>query len=470
MGNPLYSYNEQVVSQIAGIDPSILYGAVAPITRATNLTAVLGDSRVAQIFSSQTITAGCQVPTNFSGYNHFSWGNARAGQRLKVVYAGGLSGDRSDQMLARLNAACSPTLRAGHLYIQIGVNDISQSAAGYTTVNTIGPNQNTVVSASNVALVCFQNIQYAVQTFLAHGGQVVTICLEPGGEGFSTTQIGNTIDLNQYLREYAEQTQNILLFDTWSAMHDPALSSTSTIRFKANYAQESSGSGVHQGNLGGYAVGALFANFLTANFPSVPYLPTDVNELPTISVRNQLANPMFVTTSGGTASTGVSGTVPGNWTVDRSGGSGTQTAVVSSGTPADGSPGKECIIACTFGAAGDLIRLRQDVVSNANWSVGDIVEGVAQCVIDAGGALAGIWMDMQQNDGTTTFDSRDLIPFNNSPIGTDGCTVWLRTPPFYINGKSGSPFLTMRLYAQGSAASTATVRWRSVQIRKRFAL
>lgn len=434
------------------------------LRRPIGLTAVLGDSRVAQIFTSPSNTY------SLSGYNHFTWGNARAGKRLRIAYAGGVSGDRTDQMLARLVAATASG--AGHLYIQALVNDISQSAAGYTTANTIGPNQGVAVNASNVVAVGVSNIIYAANHFLRAGGQKVTICLECGTEAFSQTQIGNVIDANQYLREFAEVTPGVVLFDVWSEMHDPAASSTTTIWFKSGYAQEASGSGVHQSNLGGYMVGKAFANHITANFPPVPYLPSDVQELPTLSLRNQLANPLFVTTSGGTGSGagGITGTVPGSWAVDRTGGGGTQTAVVSTGTPADGSPGNECILACTFGGAGDLIRLRQDA-QNANWNVGDIVEGVAVCVVDAGAtSLAGVFMDMQQNDGNLTTDLRDLLPLNNAAIGTDGCTLYLKTPPFLITGKSGSPFLTMRLYAQGSGAGNATVRWRQVQIRKRSSL
>jgi lysophospholipase L1-like esterase len=256
--------------------------------RPLGLTAVLGDSRVAQIFTSQTVGTGGQVPATVGGYNHFNWGNARSGHRLKIAYNGGLSGDRSDQMLARLLNCYTSVTGCGHLYIHVGVNDIAQSAGGYTTANVIGPNQATVVSAANVAAVCFANIQYAAQQFLAHGGRIVTVVLEPGAENYTATQIGNAIDLNQRLREFAEVNQQVVLFDLWKEMHDPSLSSASTIRFKAGYAQEASGSGTHQSNLGGYKVGIPFNTFITANFPPVVVLPGDINEIPSTSLTNQL--------------------------------------------------------------------------------------------------------------------------------------------------------------------------------------
>jgi lysophospholipase L1-like esterase len=435
-------------------------------------TAILSDSRGAQIFTSQTISAGSLVPTSLSGYNHFNWGNARSGHRLKLVYNGGVSGDRADQMIARLPNVVNSG--AGHMWLKVGVNDVSQAGAGYTTVITPNwpssypalPNQGVAVSTANVASVCFSFIQYAVQQFFARGGKIVTLELERGGEGFSTAQIAANHDLNALARELAETVPNVNLYDDWKNTHDPAASTTTTIRFKAGYMQEAGGSGVHEGNLGGYMDGIPFETYLRATFPDVPYLPADVNEIPTISTRNLLLNPLFVTATGGTANAGASGTVPGSWIATRSGGSGTQSVVVSTGTPADGSPGLETIMACTFSAAGDLLRLQQDAtIGNVN--IGDYVEAMAAVKVDAASALAGAYLEAQYFDGTSTSIMRDLFPLNNVAIGVDGFTASFRTPAYLVTAKAGGAFLTMRLYAQGSAAGTGTVRFRTAQIRKR---
>lgn len=428
------------------------------------LVATLGDSRLARVFYSLSNNFG------FSGYTSFTWANARTGHRLKVAYNGGLSGDCSDQMLARVAAAIASG--AGTLLLRIGVNDINNAGVGYTTRNTVGPNQGVAVTLTNVAQICFQNIQWAIQQFLQNGGQKVILYLECGAEVFGTTQIAATINLNQMLRELAEVTRGVILFDAWSLMHNPSASTATTLRFKTGYAAEAVGSGTHESNLGAYVLGKALAPIISANFVDLPFLPTDVNEITSITLNNLLLSPLFMTTSGGTGSgsNGVTGTVPANWTVDRFGGGSTQTVVVSTGTPADGSPGNECILACTFAAAGDTIRIRQDALPG-NWSVGDIVEGVASVVIDAGAtSLAGVQMDLQQYDGTTTNSLTDLKPLDNNPIAFDGCTLYLKTPPFQITTKGGGAYLTMRLYAIGSGAGTATVRWRTVQIRKRFSL
>jgi hypothetical protein len=426
--------------------------------------ASLGDSRPARFYQSLGNNFG------FSGYTAFTCAQARTGHRIKMVYNGGNSGDQSDQMLARVAATIASG--AGTLIIRIGVNDINNAGVGYTTVNTVGPNQGVAVTTANVALICFQNIQWAAQQFIRAGGQKVLIFLECGAEVFGTAQIAAVINLNQRLREFAEAEGRVVLWDAWQLMHDPAASTTSTLRFKSGYAAEAAGSGTHESNKGAYFGGKDLAPILAANWPAVPYLPSDVNEVTAITTNNLLLNPLFMTTSGGTGSgsNGITGTVPGSWTADRTGGGSTQTAVISTGTPSDGSPGTECIMACTFGGAGDIIRIRQDAVI-ANISIGDFLEGVGSVVIDSGAtSLAGVQMDLQYADGTTTWNLTDLKPLDNNAIPTDGVTYFLKTPPYPVTVKGGGAFMSMRLYAIGSGAGTATVRWRTIQARKRFAL
>lgn len=422
-------------------------------------TAVLGDSRPAQIFSDSFFL-------RTSNQAFFNWGNARSNHRLNIVAGLGVSGDRSDQMLARVATAVASG--AGHLFIHIGVNDIAQANAGYTTVNTVGPNQGVAVTLSNVAAICAANIQYAIQRFIGAGGRVVTLVLEPGAENFNASQIGATIDLNQRSKETAETYQGVFLFDLWKELHDPTLSSTTTIRFKAGYCQEASGSGVHLGQLGGYKIGIPFSTYINAIFPPVPYLVADVNEIPSISLRNQQTNPLFITATGGTLNTGITGTIPLGWNVARSGGSGTQTATITTGTPADGSPGLETIITPTFAGAGDGFRFWQDA-TYSNVSVGDIIQGTARAQVDAGGtALAAVNLDMQQNDGTITNLIGDFAPLNNVAIGVDGFTIDMKTPKFTITNKAGG-YLTMNFNIFGSAAGAGpAVRIRQMQIKKRF--
>src|SRR5438874_13044914 len=91
-----------------------------------NTVVALGDSRVAQTHADPSFL-------NKTAYNHFSMGNALAGNRALMVMNLGNSGDRTDQVLARLRTAL--TCGAYWMYIHCGVNDIAQN---YPTAGTAG--------------------------------------------------------------------------------------------------------------------------------------------------------------------------------------------------------------------------------------------------------------------------------------------------------------------------------------------
>lgn len=427
------------------------------------------------LFASQSVLAGSLIPGSFSGYNAMAWGNALSGHRLKFVYNGGFSGDRGDQAIARLPALLAT--KPGHMWFKCAVNGIAQAGVGYTTVVQAGwpalwpalPNQGVAVTTANVAAVEFSFVQYAIQRFLRMGGQIVTLELERGAENHSAAQIAADIEFNRLCRDTYEGDSRVNIVDDWADSHDPAASTTTTIRMKSGYMQESIGSGVHEGNKGGYYLGIKRSAYIKANWAAAPsFLPSDVTEIPSISLRNLLLNPLMIST-GGTNGAGSTGTPPGSWTTLRSGGSGTQSVAVSTQPTTNGAPGNECVLACTMSAAGDLIRFAQDATIG-NVSAGDIIEAVGAAVIDAGVAIAGVYLEMQYNDGATTFIMRDMIPLNNLAIGTEGYYITFRTPAYQIQSKAGGAFLTYRLIVQAAGANAPTVRAQQCQLVKRNSL
>jgi hypothetical protein len=427
---------------------------------------------MAQMYSSQTVTAGALVPTTVSGYNTWTFANARSGHRLKFIYNGGVSGERGDQMIARLPTLLA--LKPGHMILECFVNAPGPAVAGYTTVVQSGwpsrwpalPNQGVAVTLANVAAVEFSFAQYAIDRFFRMGGQVVSLNLDRCAENYTAAQIATGIEYNRLCRDAYEGDARVNLIDDWAASHDPTASTTTTIRMKSGYMQESVGSGTHDSNKGAYYLSVARAAYIQANWPAVSFLPSDVTEIPSISLRNLLANPLFVTT-GGTNGAGSTGTPPGSWTALRSGGSGTQSVAASvNAAPANGAPGSECVLACTMSAAGDLIRLQQDpAIGNIN--IGDIIEGVGAAVIDAGVAIAGCYIELQYNDGTTTFILRDLIPLNNIALGTEGYYVTFRTPAYQIQTKGAGAFISYRFIVQASGANAPTIRAQQCQVVKR---
>lgn len=423
-------------------------------------TVLFGDSRPAQSNSA---------PFRQSARSFIHNGNYRSGSRLTVVSNQGNSGDRIDQCLARLPAAIASG--AGHMIFWDGVNDLAQALAGYTTVNTIGPWQNTPVTLANVHTVYADILKYIIQQFIGSGGRLFTMMMEPGAENLTAAQVVAWINLVQQQKEIADAYHSVDVFDIAKYLHDTAASGASSIRFKVGYAQEALGSGVHLEQLGAHVLGIPMEAYIRARFGESPFLPSSPAESRTASSQwNVLLNPLMIGTAGTAGAGWTAGQVPTGWTGNRSsGGSGTQTATAVIQAAADGSPGNEVAITPTWGAAGDGIRLQQAANPIGDIVVGEYIQGMCRVTVDAGGAvpLAGFHVDLQYNDGTTTFFAGGNVPLVNTALPTDGFTMDIRTPTIPATARTGGfCVLNFNLYGSG-AGQGPVVRIKQAMLRKR---
>jgi lysophospholipase L1-like esterase len=403
-----------------------------------NTVVALGDSRVAQIHADAP-----SAFRNKTAYNHFSMGNALANNRAILVQNLGVSGDRTDQALARLPAALASG--AQWLYIHVGVNDIAQA---YPTATTSG-------------VTAWLNIKTMIDSAVAIGMRPIVV-LEPGANNFSTAQIGQLIILQQYEREYAETCPGMILFDLPAALYNPAATSTTALAIQGSI------DGTHEGNLGGYLGGAAFSSLLQSIMPTRPHGTRSQTENPTTSLTNLMANGMFTTTTGGVLGGGNSGTVAGSWTGSRTN---TSTGAYSVGTASDGSGLTEQVMACTFAAAGDEVNIHQDAAIG-NWSPGDIVQASAEVSVDSGSSnLAGVYLYVQANgsgNGTSAQTAMDGYCVGLGAGPTTAYKTYLLTEKLVIPNFSTKTWLTCHVKAVAAGAGSATVRVRRVQLRKRF--
>jgi lysophospholipase L1-like esterase len=414
---------------------------VSKLLRPQNLTVYLGDSRKAQMHLDS-------FQLNISNANHGSWGNCLSGWRWVKGWNYGVSGDRSDQVLARLDVAIATG--AGNMYLQVGANDIGQN---YPTATTS-------------AITCFNNIKTMADKALLNGMKVI-IDLEAGATAFTAVQIAQTVELNERLRAYAEVTPNIFLLDIPSVVWDPVNTTISAIVFKANYFRDTT----HLAAPGAYAVGKELAKIIQIVSPPLPRSIASMAEVPNAnSLVNLLSNPMFTTTTGGIVQTGITGTMPASWGIQRDSGGGTQTATVSTAAASDGTAGNELTINCTFAAAGDAFRVYQDITL-ANWSPGDILQAQADISADAG-PIAQIYqyLTANGNDGAAiSATTMSMVGISNAQITTEALKHSLITEKMTIPPMTVSKgFATMYLRIFGSAAGSATVRLRKVQVKKRL--
>lgn len=414
-----------------------LYLPGSPALRNPNTVVALGDSRVAQIHGDAP-----GAFRNKTAYNHFSAGNALANNRAVLVQNLGVSGDRMDQVLARLPTALASG--AQWLYIHAGVNDIAQA---YPSATTSG-------------VTAWLNIKTMIDAAVSIGMRPLVV-LEPGATNYSTAQIGQLIILQQYTREYAETCPGMVLFDLPAALYNPASASSTTVTLQG------STDGTHEGNLGGYLGGVAFSSLLQSIMPPRPHgtrSPVDA----TVSLTNLMSNSMFTTTSGGVLGGGNTGTLAGSWTGSRTN---TSSCAYSVGAAADGSGLTEQVMACTFAAAGDEINIHQDATL-ANWSQGDIVQASAEVVVDSGSSnLAGVCLYIQANGSGNGFAAMTAMDGYCTGLGagpTTGYRTFLLTEKLVIPNYATKTWLTCHVKAFASGVGSATVRVRRVQLRKRF--
>jgi lysophospholipase L1-like esterase len=415
-------------------------GVPTNLRRHPNTVVALGDSRAAQIHADG-------IFKNKTGYNHFSVGNALAGNRAILLRNFGVSGDRTDQILTRLKPAIDTG--AYVLYIIAGCNDIAQN---YPTATTSG-------------VTAFANIKLMIDAGVDNG-MLPLVVLEPGANNMTPAMIGQLMILQELLREYAETCPHMVLFDLPAAIYNMAATSTTALALLGTV------DGVHEGSLGGYLGGKAFAQILTAIMPPRPHGFRSAVENTTNSPLNLTVNPMFTGLDTGTVGAGLTGKIATGFVGSRAGGA---TAIASVSAAADGSGLWEQVLQCTFTAAGDEVNVHQDVPTTL-WNNGEILQSHAEVVVDAGSVnLCGAYLYLQAN-GTIGGSSVAITAMDGYVNGTqhgvtttEGFRLNYSTEKLIVPNYDVKSWVTAHVKVVGAGAGTATVRVRRFGVRKRFA-
>ncbi len=446
--------NGRVSGNGAGVALSTLTRrAVLPNRRLPHVVTAIGDSRVAALYidilgSSRTRGAGSAL----------NWANALLGHRMVIGETFGVSGDRTDQMLTRIDAAIATG--AGTLYMLMGVNNLGQSTAGY--VHAVS---GTVVNAANVAAITFADIKAMADKALA-AGMTVVLEIEPGGNILNTAAlVGSWNDLNARIYEYGESTPGLHLHDARPVILQPGYSDTA-LQIRSGYAYD----GLHMAGLGGYRWGKSLAALLDRLIPARGgILIQNRAELVGNGRRQLAANPIFATATGGSLAGGATGTVPAGWTGRRQNASDT----VVFGTRADpGGIGNNVTIDCTFTAAGvgnsNYARLLQDI-NPASWQAGDVVEAVARVqVIGNPTALRGVRLLSQcSTTPTGNQDSMDLLAADGWLGPDEAHELVLKTRPYTIPAFTAQAYLNVQLSVDAAGAGLVSIMVKELGIRRR---
>lgn len=427
---------------IGGANPSSLARiAVLPHRRLPHVVAPLGDSRAAAVY----------VDTAQRGYtanSALNWANAYLGQRMVIGQGFGKSGDRTDQVLARLPAAIAGG--AGLLYILAALNDIAQN---FPTAQSSGA-------------TAFANVRTMIDAGRA-AGMIVVVEAEVGATNLNATQIGQVHEFNAQLFEYAERMPGVHVHDGRMAVMQPG-HADGALQFRDGMSYD----GTHLNGRGASYAGESLATLLAMLIPPRAGVTINSRSALVANGRRQLmVNPVFATATGGTTGTGASGTVPAGFGGVVSGGGATATY----GTQADPDGlGNNVVIDASFTAAGSQVRLFQDVPA-ANYLPGDVVQGVA--VVEVVGnptGLAALMLQFAQSTGAggSVSEGYSLYgPVGAGQIGIDRpARLTMQTRPFVLQPVVGNgPYLQLSLRAVTAGTGGAKFVVRQMALKRRDA-
>lgn len=427
-------------------DPILQTG---PSGRPANWIAPLGDSRAAAVFlDPNALNYGARSPLNAA--------NARSGQRYIIPKTYGISGQRTDQILLRADAAIDSP--CGVLYLQGFLNNVAAlaSAPSFRHAYT-----NTLVTLSNVAQIGFQDTGTIMERARA-AGMLVVVEMEVGAENLTSPQVNAVIEYNARLLDYAQNTPGIYLHDARRVVLKTDFSDT-LIQYKANFAPD----GTHTSPLGADYWGESLSLLLNSIIPQMPsMIPSNRYDLPANNRWQLELNPLFLG-SAGTLSGGATGFAPTSWTLNQQAAG--PTVVGAMTTDASGFGQNLLVDVSNIDAAGRSVRLFQDVTAT-NYQPGDIVQAVAEVAVDgaSGGAgnpdaLAGLWLQLNQDvGGAAGASAMSMLYGDTAEYGIDRPgSFTLATKPVTIQAVKGTnPFLTMSIRAISRAASVPGYRIR----------
>ncbi|TCM57766.1 GDSL-like lipase/acylhydrolase family protein [Rhizobium sp. PP-F2F-G48] len=457
----------RTLTHVLGHDAQGLFGR-APIgkiaaPRSFNIVAALGDSTVQQMHLDSTVR-------NRATYNHFFIGNALSGNRIARAYNFGVSGERTDQTLARLPAALATD--AGVLYISEGVNSIAQ--APYTHAVS-----GLTVSAATVGASAFADTQTKVDAALALGLRVIVVLCH-GATNYTAAQIKQLVIYNAALRRLAELRQNVWLLDAPAILHDPATSPTSLV-FRTGYMRLGEATIVHEATTGAYFVGKAFARILSEVMRLLPRNSVDGSNQ-RVNGQQLMNNPFFNATTGNAGTLGAGGSlaagtsaVPREWLFNRASGDTTTTFTVGVEPNADGN-GNDVVITYNVTTAGGGVRVVQDLAGTSPngdyWVPDTVLQGFSKISVAAGSTgIASVQTSVDMNgtlNGTsTTLTTHALLGDLASGLlpSTEGYAFEHATEQIQVPAYSARAYLSFRaLNLLCGAPGTGTVRLNMPQL------
>lgn len=401
---------ESIESQLAEIAKS---------TSPANTIVLLGDSITNQ-------NSFYQDDSNTEDRGYFDWANAFLGQRFKVIKNAGIGGNRTDQMLARIDVDVI-SLKPAWCMLYGGINDITNDFN---------------------ADVAFANLKAMYQKLLDNNIKVIGATITPSVNINTIARKTEYFKLNKLIRQYALENPNIIVTDFAAAYIDATNTNPVPIT-------NTTVDGVHPSAYGASLMGKILADTLQSIIPFVP-LFTNSNNDP--DVKNP--NAMMIGT-GGTLGTGVTGSIAGNW-LTSIGGSGVGTMVGSKVARADGMPGEWQQLVLSGGDANTTLNLYH--VASTGFSVGEKYIGQSEIELDSDCAnIKSIVVILEARNGSTVLKTVNALSHTSSyaNLSYNPRKITIKSNPFIVP----ATITSLRIYV-AITMTAGTVRIGRSELRK----
>lgn len=406
-----------------------------------------------------------------NGQSGLNWGCALLGGRLWMPVGVTNAWVSGAPDLINYCLATTGTTSADAITSQIGPAALLK--AGWWSVQT-GTNDLTLLAGDSAITIC-NRIRTICRTALAAAAKVALWTIVPRNDAQWTANnavivaAGSTIakqklkqmEVNTWIRRYAQETPGIVLIDPYNELVDPA---SATGDWLSAYTID----GTHWNYAGGFVGGQVFANAMTSFLK--PDLQSSIGQLDVYDATNNVAGDFAVTKglqgSGAASGTGMTGTWPTGWTVDMQAGTATcvgavqaRTDTVSPGLLANG---RELSLAVSTAGAASQLRVYQ-ATTGAVIPAGIPFYCEAQVSVSANtAAWAGPSLQMFFNSGSPASNCAGMFSDGTTlPVGATFDAV-IRTPLMRSNVAAGGLMFTQMNLVNASAA---TMKIRRISIR-----
>ena len=305
-----------------------------------NVSACLGDSLMGQNWSVTGDLTTAIAANTYNGQSRgcLTWMNFLSGGSFNFIWNGGISGERTDQILTRAPTVCA--LGLSWLFENGGTNDVSQLAAFFSSNATTCEN----------AIVANRQAIWAIAK--SYNIRVVASSIPPcaSSQAWSATQIGILNRANRRLRD-AALAAGVIWCDYAAVVTDTT--NTSGYALSGSFYD-----GLHPNTLGAWNWGK--ALWTCVQYFASRYTGLISNQLDSIqsdTSSKQLltgVEALFQGSTGAAGGTGMSGTQVSSYTIGRTAGTGTGVASVI--TSPD-TIGKAQRVVWTSAAAEDEFRI-----------------------------------------------------------------------------------------------------------------